>query len=257
MASKSQIDAFLRIIVPIAQRQAKKHNNQIFASVCIAQAIHESGFGTSKRMVEANALFGIKVGKSAYKFGTAWKGAYYNSKTTEYYDGVNPSRIFDNFRAYSSVEDAVEDYFDLLCTAKRYKPALNKSTPEECIKAIIAGGYATGPSYVNAIIRLINQYNLKQYDKDGSSVPKSNVPVQGNGTTTVGVKDKPILRQGSKGDWVKVAQARLNVNGIIVDVDGIFGPDTKAAVKEYQAFNGLKVDGIIGPKTWAKLYPGG
>lgn len=251
MASKSQADAFLRIIVPIAQKQAKKHNNQIFASVCIAQAIHESGWGTSKKMINANALFGIKVGKSAYKFGNAWKGAYYNSKTTEYYDGVNPTEIFDNFRAYSSVEDAVEDYFDMLCHCNRYKVALNKSTPEECIKGIIAGGYATGPSYVNSIIRLINQYNLKQYD-DGETYK----PITTKPTTTIGVKDKPILKQGSKGDWVKVAQARINIAGIVVDVDGIFGPDTKAAVKEYQTFNGLKADGIIGPKTWAKLYPG-
>lgn len=256
MASKSQADAFLKIIIPIAQRQAKKHDNKIFVSVCIAQAIHESGWGTSKKMVNANALFGIKVGKSAYKFGNAWKGAYYNTKTTEYYDGVNPEEIFDDFRAYDSVEDAVEDYFDMLCTAKRYKGALNKSTPEECIKAIIAGGYATGPSYVNAIIRLINQNNLKQYD-NGATYKPTNPTTSTKPITTVGVKDKPILKQGSKGDWVKVAQARINVAGIVVDVDGIFGPDTKAAVKEFQAFNGLKVDGIIGPKTWAKLYPGG
>ena len=246
MASKSQADAFLRIIVPIAQKQAKKHDNKIYASVCIAQAIHESGWGTSKKMVEANALFGIKVGKSAYKFGTAWKGAYYNTKTTEYYDGVNPTKIFDTFRAYSSVEDAVEDYFDMLCTSKRYKGALNQPTAEACIKGIIAGGYATGPSYVNAIMRLIQQNNLTQYDSEDQKL-----------TTTIGVKNKPILKKGSKGDWVKVAQARLCVNGIEIKVDGIFGQQTKIAVEEFQGIYGLTIDGIIGPKTWAKLYPGG
>lgn len=159
------------MMFPIAQRQAKKHDNKVFASVCIAQAIHESGWGTSAKMKNANALFGIKVGNSAYKFGTAWKGASYNTKTKEYYNGsLTPTVITDNFRAYDSIEDATEDYFDMLCHCKRYKVALNQPTPEKCIQGIIAGGYATGPSYVNAIVKIINQYNLKQYDVEGSTV---------------------------------------------------------------------------------------
>jgi peptidoglycan hydrolase-like protein with peptidoglycan-binding domain len=36
-------------------------------------------------------------------------------------------------------------------------------------------------------------------------------------------------------------------------VDGSFGPNTEAAIKAYQAKNGLEVDGIVGPETWAKL----
>lgn len=257
MASKAQANEFLTMMIPIAQRQAKKHNNQVYASVCIAQAIHESGWGTSTKMAKANALFGIKVGNSAYKFGTAWKGASYNTKTKEYYNGsLTPTVITDNFRAYDSVEDATEDYFDMLCHCKRYKGALNQPTPEKCIQGIIAGGYATGPSYVNAIVKIINSYNLKQYDVEGSVISDSPIDQPKSNTTTVGVKNKPVLRLHSKGDWVKVAQARLVVNGIDVKVDGIFGPKTKAAVEEFQSTYNLVVDGIIGPKTWAKLYPG-
>ena len=44
MASKIQIKNFIDMIAPIAQEQAKKHNNKIFPSVCIAQACHESGY---------------------------------------------------------------------------------------------------------------------------------------------------------------------------------------------------------------------
>ena len=35
--------------------------------------------------------------------------------------------------------------------------------------------------------------------------------------------------------------------------DGIFGPKTVAAVKDYQSAKGLGVDGIVGPKTWHAL----
>jgi uncharacterized protein (TIGR02594 family) len=40
-------------------------------------------------------------------------------------------------------------------------------------------------------------------------------------------------------------------------VDGIRGRKTIAAIKEFQKANGLAVDGIVGPKTAAKLFPGG
>ena len=74
-------------------------------------------------------------------------------------------------------------------------------------------------------------------------------------TTTVNVVNKPVLKIGDKGDWVKIAQARLVINGYKIEVDGDFGPKTKEAVIKFQTSYGLKRDGIIGPKTWAKLHP--
>ena len=57
-----------------------------------------------------------------------------------------------------------------------------------------------------------------------------------------------ILKKGSKGAEVKILQQKLNLMA-----DGIFGPLTEEAVKEFQANNGLTVDGIVGQKTWDKL----
>ena len=166
MAAKAQVEKFINQMAPIAVRQAEKHGNKIYPSVCIAQACHESGYGTSKKMINANAVFGIKVGKSAYHFGTAWKGKAYKTGTTEYYDGVNPTKITDFFRAYDNIEDSTEDYFDMLCHCQRYKPALNCKSPEDCIKAIVKGGYATGPEYAKHIIYIINSQHLNKYDPD-------------------------------------------------------------------------------------------
>ena len=164
MATKTQINNFIAMIAPIAIRQAAKHNNRVFPSVCIGQACHESGYGTSKKMVNAKAVFGIKVGKSAYHFGSAWKGAGYKTGTTEYYDGLNPTKIVDYFRAYDTIEDSVEDYFDMLCHCQRYKKALNQATPEECIRGIVKGGYATGPEYAEHVMKIIRANHLDKYD---------------------------------------------------------------------------------------------
>ena len=63
----------------------------------------------------------------------------------------------------------------------------------------------------------------------------------------------PTLRLGSKGDDVKYLQNLLNYYGYTVTVDGIFGKKTEAAVKQFQKSRKLKVDGIVGQKTWNAL----
>ena len=57
------------------------------------------------------------------------------------------------------------------------------------------------------------------------------------------------LRVGSQGDLVAHLQTKLGVAS-----DGIFGPQTDAAVRKYQLSAGLDVDGIVGPKTWGSLF---
>lgn len=57
-----------------------------------------------------------------------------------------------------------------------------------------------------------------------------------------------VLKLGSEGEEVKKMQIKLGVDPV-----GKFGPKTDAAVKAWQAANGLTADGIVGPATWAKL----
>ncbi len=61
------------------------------------------------------------------------------------------------------------------------------------------------------------------------------------------------VRQGSSGASVRNLQQLLKNKGYNIAVDGQFGPKTKAVVLAFQKANGLVADGIVGPKTWAKL----
>lgn len=63
----------------------------------------------------------------------------------------------------------------------------------------------------------------------------------------------PTIRLGDKGELVRLLQEKLNRKGYNLKVDGDFGGKTETAVKDYQKKNGLTSDGVVGPKTWAKL----
>lgn len=61
-----------------------------------------------------------------------------------------------------------------------------------------------------------------------------------------------ILRRGDKGSDVVTLQTALTRAGYSPGtIDGIFGSNTEAAVKNFQRVMGLTVDGIVGSKTWA------
>ena len=64
---------------------------------------------------------------------------------------------------------------------------------------------------------------------------------------------KLIPKPRMSGADVKEAQRLLNKHGANLDVDGIFGTATDAAVKAFQKAKGLTVDGIIGISTWSAL----
>jgi peptidoglycan hydrolase-like protein with peptidoglycan-binding domain len=64
----------------------------------------------------------------------------------------------------------------------------------------------------------------------------------------------PQIQQGSTGQSVVALQHSLRfVYGFNIAVDGIFGPQTKAAVVAFQQRFRIGVDGIVGPVTWNTL----
>ena len=68
------------------------------------------------------------------------------------------------------------------------------------------------------------------------------------------VTTPPTLRHGSRGAQVTRLQKRLTaLHYDVAAIDGVFGNDTLHAVYAFQKVQGIGVDGVVGPGTWAKL----
>ena len=67
-------------------------------------------------------------------------------------------------------------------------------------------------------------------------------------SVSAGKVARPTLWRNSTGEWVTKLQWELSIV-----TDGRFGPRTEAALREFQRSQGLRSDGIAGPKTWAAL----
>lgn len=84
----------------------------------------------------------------------------------------------------------------------------------------------------------------------GTTPPATTPTTTNTGSTTA----LPILRPGMEGDAVRQLQQRLRAKGFYNGaIDGIFGNQTEAAVRQAQTANNLAVDGIVGPATWGAL----
>lgn len=147
---------FIKKVGALASADMKKSG--VLASLTVAQAILESAWGKSELATGGNALFGIKATKY-------WKGKVYCKDTKECYDGVNLVTVNNaTFRAYDSWEESVEDHSTFLKANKRYKEVIGVTDYKKACEAIKAAGYATDPDYVEKLVKLIEDYELTEYD---------------------------------------------------------------------------------------------
>ena len=148
-------DEFIDFIGDTAGKVCAEYN--LPASVCIAQAILESGWGK------------YCIGNYNY-FGRKWNGwgNYVRQQTTEYdYDSCHYVTIYDKFQSYSSLEEAIRDWCVLITEEPAYSDALDEWQSnwnvEDFVYAL-APVYATDPDYAHKIIATINANNLYRFD---------------------------------------------------------------------------------------------
>lgn len=158
---------FIDTIGKLASLDMKKTG--ILASVTTAQAILESGYGTSTLAMEAHNLFGMKATLSGNTWKSAWNGKTFKVSTKEYLNGKWYT-IADTFRSYNTYAESLADHSAYLSYAMngsklRYDGVVGNKSYKKTIKIIKKGGYATDPEYVTKICNIIKTYKLTKYDK--------------------------------------------------------------------------------------------
>lgn len=129
------------------------------ASITLAQACLESGFGTSTLATQGNNHFGIKCHD-------------YTGRKMYVDDDVKD----DCFRVYDKVEDSFQDHSDFLRYRSRYSFLfdLDPTDYKGWAYGLKAAGYATDPQYATRLIDLIERYGLQKYD---GAVSPEDLPV--------------------------------------------------------------------------------
>lgn len=225
-------ESFLQKLKPYVL--ADMRSSGILASLTAAQAFIESNRGCSGLTQKANNLFGIKG---------SYNGSSIKMWTTEYYNGV-AQRVLASFRAYPSWAESIADHSDLFNRLERYKNLRGLTDYQLACKYVKADGYASSPSYDTTLLSTINRYKLYLWDAE----------VIGTSGGSANVKQLPVLKLGSRGDYVLAWQKFLNLNGYPCgSEDGIFGQNTKSAVIAWQISHNLDPDGIIGKATWVSI----
>lgn len=146
-------DEFIEMIRNTAGKVCAEYN--LPASVCIAQAILESGWGR------------YCIGQYNY-FGRKWNGwgNYERRQTTEYINGEYVT-IYDKFQSYESLEEAIRDWCVLITEEPAYADALAEWQKDWSVTDFVyalAPVYATDPDYARKIIATMDANDLYRFD---------------------------------------------------------------------------------------------
>lgn len=164
---------FIDTIAPIVQKVAKERGYK-YPSAIIAQAICESGWGESSLASVYNNYFGLKC-------GSYWSGKSVNLATQEEYEAGVLTDIRDNFRAYDSIEDGINGYFDFI-QYDRYSNLKDAESAYDYIQRIKDDGYATSSTYVNTVCSIIRDNDLERFDaeysEDAAEPAETDAPIE-------------------------------------------------------------------------------
>jgi flagellum-specific peptidoglycan hydrolase FlgJ len=144
--------AFIAGLVPGAVAAQQRYG--VPASVTIAQAIDESGWGNSSLAAQYHNLFGIK--------GAGPAGSV--TFPTQEFEGGQWVGIDAQFAAYHNDAESIAGHAQLLATSGYYTKAMADRANPDAFAHDLTGVYATDPGYGANLIALMKTYNLYQYD---------------------------------------------------------------------------------------------
>lgn len=153
---------FIQRLVPLALK-ARLAGSPLFVSVRLAQNLLETG----GKLNAHNNLGGFKATGKPNEW---WTGQTYTTPTWEVVGGKRVNTVA-TWRSYGSVYDFYRDQ-DRLFGNARYKRVRESKNPAQQAAMLEACGYATDPQYAEKLKRIMDQYNLYQYDKEAEELNK-------------------------------------------------------------------------------------
>ena len=191
---------------------ALKHypTHKILPSLTIAQAIIESGWGSSELSKKHHNYFGMK-----WVEGCGCK--YVTYKTAEQRKDGSYYTITAKFRKYSSLSKGIEGYYKFL-QYPRYKNLVGVTDYKKACKLIREDGWATSLSYENLLVTLIEQYGLDEYDKKVISQAMPKPTKKADTTFKIGTKVRVngnIYWGGNGGNHIKKKNATMYIVDIV------------------------------------------
>jgi flagellar protein FlgJ len=151
--------AFVGRVAPAARITRRRYG--VPASVTIAQAILESGWGRSMLTRRDHNYFGIKCFGGPGPLAVGCR-RYATSECGR--DGCH--RTSAQFRVYRAPSASLADHAYFLRSRARYRPAFRWTRdPDRFAREIHRAGYATSPTYATTLIRIMRKYGLYRYDR--------------------------------------------------------------------------------------------
>lgn len=162
-ATESPQASFIKRYKDIAIQEMERTG--IPASIKIAQALLESGAGKSDLARKANNHFGIKCGGD-------WTGKTYYKEDDD--RDARGKIIPSCFRKYNKAEESWVAHSEFLRGRYRYQALfqLDSKDYKAWAHGLRQAGYATNPNYANDLIRVVETYQLYQYDEVRVNVPQ-------------------------------------------------------------------------------------
>jgi len=197
---------YIKKYAPLAVLEMHKYD--IPASITLAQGILESGNGRSQLASKSNNHFGIKC-------HVGWKGQ------KVYHDDDEKGECF---RKYKFVETSYKDHSEFLSGRRRYANLfkLRKLDYKGWAKGLKKAGYATDKKYPKKIIKIIETYNLYEFDKFTKKDLKRGKIEKPKKRNIKPKKSIPEYYQVKKGDTLySVARKFKTTVALIKEVNGL------------------------------------
>ena len=197
---------YIKKYAPLAVLEMHKYD--IPASITLAQGILESGNGRSQLASKSNNHFVIKC-------HVGWKGQ------KVYHDDDEKGECF---RKYKFVETSYKDHSEFLSGRRRYANLfkLRKLDYKGWAKGLKKAGYATDKKYPKKIIKIIETYNLYEFDKFTKKDLKRGKIEKPKKRNTKPKKSIPEYYQVKKGDTLySIARKFKTTVALIKEVNGL------------------------------------